>query len=140
MMPGAFLMCAASVSERVPRSHSEKLGRSRVFRKKIVHLGSSYTVLEREGKVEGEMGGGGGGEVGKKRGAIRVVDESHVAERNVQVDVGRCRRRRSEDFCEGVTSENDVVIVVVIVMVMNIVIVVYLNIYIHMHLYIYSYI
>jgi len=45
-----------------------------------VHLGSSYTVLEREGKVEGEMGGGEGGEVGKKRGAIRVVDESHVAE------------------------------------------------------------
>jgi len=93
-----------------------------------------YTVLEREGKVEGEEGGGGGGEDGEYMGAIRVVDESHVTEGNVQVDVGRCRRRRSEDLCEGVTRENDVVIVVVMVMVMDIVIVVYLDIHIHMQL------
>jgi len=89
-----------------------------------------YTVLEREGKVEGEEGGGGGGEDGEYMGAIRVVDKSHVTEGNVQVDVGRCRRRRSEDLCEGVTRENDVFIVVVIV----IVIVVYLDIHIHMQL------
>jgi len=44
---------------------------------------------------------GGGGEVGEKRGSIRFVDESHVAEGNDQVDVGRCLTRRSEDSCEG---------------------------------------
>jgi len=45
-----------------------------------------YKVLQGEGKVEGEKGGGAGSEVEEKRGAIRVIDEAHVAEGNVQVD------------------------------------------------------
>jgi len=86
-------------------------------------------------RVETKEGRGGGGQVGEKRGAIRVVDETHVAEGNVRVIVGRCRRRRSEDFSEGVTRENDVVIVVVIVMYLN----TYIYTYIHIFLYTYMY-